>query len=295
MAFFSGNFDEAAAEMANINETAIQEILTIGGRTWGDQAENLVAFIEVNNIPAVSVLSAMYNAASDSSNGDQVMAGMVYATAAQAGHSMAANIASGTLKVDALIPSALQKLTNNSGVDAFYSAASLNDRIKSDTLYVPTTLNIMELPSRALIIHELTHASQDAAEANLTRGPQVDMEIGGYREQARYIMNQLLAAPADTLDMELASVANLSNIALFQWAFIAETIPDRARYEAIAKRVLLQSPSVAEADIDNALGLTQAEVIQRLRNAILSMPQYGGNPNAVRDGLKGESILDNVN
>jgi hypothetical protein len=254
-----------------------------------------VAFIEVNNIPAVSVLSAMYNAASDSSNGDQVMAGMVYATAAQAGHSMAANIASGTLKVDALIPSALQKLTNNSGVDAFYSAASLNDRVKSDTLYVPTTLNIMELPSRALIIHELTHASQDAAEANLTTGPQVDMEIGGYREQARYIMNQLLAAPADTLDMELASVANLSNIALFQWAFIAETIPDRARYEAIAKRVLLQSPSVAEADIDNALGLTQAEVIQRLRNAILSMPQYGGNPNAVRDGLKGESILDNVN
>ncbi len=295
MAFFSGNFDEAAAEMANINETAIQEILTIGGRSWSDQAENLVAYIEVNNIPAVSVLSAMYNAASDSSNGDQVMAGMVYATAAQAGISTAAQIASGTIKVDALIPSALQKLTNNSGVDAFYSAASFNDRIKSDTLYVPTTLNIMELPSRALIIHELTHASQDAAEANLTVGPQVDMEIGGYREQAKYIMNQLLATPADSLDMEVASVANLSNIALFQWAFIAETIPDRARYESIAKRVLLQSPSVAEADIDNALGLTQAAALQRLRAAILSMPQYGGNPNAARDGLKGESILDNVN
>jgi hypothetical protein len=220
---------------------------------------------------------------------------MVYATAAQAGHSMAGNIASGTIKVDALIPSALQKLTNNSGVDAFYSAASLNDRVKSDTLYVPTTLNILELPSRALIIHELTHASQDAAAANLTVGPQIDMEIGGYRAQVKYIMDQLLATPADTLDMEVFSVSNLSNIALFQWAFIVETIPDRARYEAIAKRVLLQSPSVTEADINNALSLTQAVALQRLRNAILSMPQYGGNPNIARDGLKGESILDNIN
>lgn len=295
MAFFSGNFDEAAAEMANINETAIQEILTIGGRNWQDQAENLVAFIEVNNLPALSVLSAMYNAASDSSNGDQVMAGMVYATAAQAGHSMAPRIASGDVKVDALIPSALQKLTNNSGVDAFYSAASFNDRTKSDTLYVPTTLNVLDLPSRALIIHELTHAVQDAGVAAPTVGPQIDMEIGGYRAQVKYIMDQLLATPADSLDMEVASVSNLANIALFQWAFIVETLSDRARYEAIAKRVLLQSASVVEADINNALALSQADAIQRLRNAILAMPQYGGNPNIVRDGLRGESILDNIN
>jgi hypothetical protein len=295
MAFLSGNFDEAAAEMANINETAIQEILTIGDRSWQHQAENLVAFIEVHNLPAVSVLSAMYNAASDSSSGDQIMAGMVYATAAQAGHSMAANIASGSIKVDALIPSALQKLTNNSGVDAFYSAASLNDRIKSDTLYVPTTLNILELPSRALIIHELTHGAQDAAAPNLTMGPQIDMEMGGYREQAKYIMDQLLATPPDTLDMEVFSVRHLANIALFQWSFIVETLSNRSRYEAIAKRILLQSPSVTEGDINNALALTQLVALQRLRNAILSMPQYGGNPNAARDGLKGESILDNVN
>ena len=295
MAFFSLNFDEAAAELANINEAAIQEILSVGGRSWQSQAENLVAFIEVHNIPALQVLSAMYSAASDSSSGDKIMAGIVYATALQAGHTSASRIASGSILVDALIPSALQRLTNNSGVDAFYSAASLNDRIKSDTLYVPTTLNIMELPSRALIIHELTHGLQDEAATSLTAGPQVDMEIGAYRAQAKYIMDQLLATPADSLDIELFSTRHLAEIALFQWSFIVETMVDRARYEAIAKRILLQSSSVSETDINDALALTQNDALQRLRNAILSMPQYGGNPNAARDGLRGQSILDNVN
>jgi outer membrane biosynthesis protein TonB len=295
VALFSGNFDEAVAQFANINETAIQEIMTIGGRSWRNQAENLVAFIEMHDLQPLVVLNAMYNAASDSSTGDQVMAGIVYATAAQAGHGMAANLASGALKVDALIPSALQRLTNNSGVDAFYSAASLNDRVKSDTLYVPTTLDIMNLPARALIIHELTHGAQDAAATGLTVGPQIDMEIPAYRAQVAYVMDQLLATPADALDAEVFSVRHLSEIALFQWAFIVETQTDRARYEAIAKRILLQSPSVSETDIDNALALPQADALLRLRNAILSMPQYGGNPNAARDGLRGESILDNIN
>jgi hypothetical protein len=295
IAFFSLNFDEAAAELANINAAAIQEILSVGGRSWQTQAEGLVAFIEAHNISALQVLSAMYSAASDSSSGDKIMAGIVYATAFNAGHPTASQLASGNLKVDALIPSALQKLTNNSGVDAFYSPASLNDRVKSDTLYVPTTLDILSLPARALIIHELTHGSQDASVAALSIGPQIDMEIPAYRAQVKYVMDQLIATPPDALDREVFSTRGLANMALFQWAFIIETMADRARYEAIAKRILLQSSSVSEADINNALAMSQADVLQRLRNAILAMPQYGGNPNIARDGLRGQSILDNVN
>ncbi len=295
MALVNGNFEDAATEMANLQEGAIQEILAVGGRSWINQAENLVAFIEINNIHPLPVLNAMYNAASDSSSGDQVMAGIVYATASHAGHSTAAQIASGSIKVDALIPSALRALTGNRGGDAFYVPAGVNDRLKADTLYVPTSLDILNVVQRALIIHELTHAMDDAAAVGVSASPQINLETTAYRSQVRYIMDQLLATPADDLDMEVARTRRMADSALFQWAYAVEARANQARYEAIAKRILLQSATVSEADFTRVMGMPLADVDARLRNAILSLPQYSGNPNIVIDGLKGQSILDHVN
>ncbi len=295
MAALNGNFEEAVTEMANLQEAAIQEILSIGGRLWQNQAENLVAFIEINNIHPLPVLNAMYNAASDSSSGDQVMAGFVYATALHAGHGTAAQIASGAVKVDALSPSALRKITGNRGGDAFYVPAGVNDRFKADTLYVPTSLDILNVVQRALIIHELTHASDDAAAAGVATSPQINLEITAYRSQVRYIMDQLLATPAAELDREVLRTRRMADSGMFQWAYAVEARANKARYEAIAKRILLQSSTVSEADFNNVMAMPLADVEARLRNAILSLPQYGGNPNVVIDGLSGESILDHVN
>lgn len=295
MAMLNGNFEEAATEMANIQEGAIQEILAIGGRSWTNQAENLVAFLEINNIHPLPVLNAMYNAASDSTSGDQVMAGIVYATASHAGHSTTAQIGSGSIKVDALVPSALRALTGNRGGDAFYVPAGVNDRLKADTLYVPTSLDILNVVQRALVIHELTHAMDDAASVGVSVSPQINLEATAYRSQVRYIMDQLLATPADDLDMEVVRTRRMADSALFQWAYAVEARANQARYEAIAKRILLQSSTVSEADFTRVMGMPLADVDARLRNAILSLPQYSGNPNVVIDGLRGQSILDHVN
>ncbi len=295
MQLLQGNFEAAAAIWAGLQEAAIQDIFAIGGTAWRAQAEDLVAFIEINHLNAMAVLSAMYAAASDSSPADQLMAGIVYATALQAGHSAAAKLASGSIKVDALTASALAKLTGSTGGDAMYVPAGINDRLKSDTLYVPTTLNATSITQRALIIHELTHANDDDAVNAIQASPQINFEMAAYRAQVRYIMDQILNLPLADRDVEIFSTRRMADSALFQWAYAVEARMNKPRYEAICKTILLQSSTVSEADFNRVMAMPEADVLADFRRAILSLPQYSTNPNVVMDGLKGESILDHAN
>lgn len=295
MQLLQGNFEAAAAIWANLQEAAIQDIFAIGGTAWRAQAEDLVAFIEIYHLNAVSVLSAMYAAASDSSAADQLMAGIVFATALQAGHSAASGLASGSIKVDALTSSALAKLTGNAGGDAMYVPAGINDRLKSDTLYVPTSLNATSITQRALIIHELTHANDDAAAATIQASPQISFEMTAYRAQVRYIMDQILNLPIADREIEIFSTRRMADSPLFQWAYAAEARMNKPRYEAICKTILLQSATLSEADFNRVMAMPEADVLAQFRRVILSQPQYSTNPNVVMDGLKGESILDHAN
>lgn len=295
MQLLQGNFEGAAAIWANLQEAAIQDIFAIGGTAWRAQAEDLVAFIEIHHLNAMSVLSAMYAAASDSSAADQLMAGIVYATALQAGHSAASGLASGSIKVDALTSSALAKLTGNAGGDAMYVPAGINDRLKSDTLYVPTSLNATSITQRALIIHELTHANDDAAAASIQASPQINFEMTAYRAQVRYIMDQILNLAVADREIEIFSTRRMADSPLFQWAYAVEARMNKPRYEAICKTILLQSATVAEADFNRVMAMPEADVLAEFRRAILSLPQYSTNPTVVMDGLKGESILDHAN
>jgi len=295
MQLLQGNFEAAAAIWANLQEAAIQDIFAIGGTAWRAQAEDLVAFIEIYHLNAVSVLSAMYAAASDSSAADQLMAGIVYATALQAGHSAASGLASGSIKVDALTSSALAKLTGNAGGDAMYVPAGINDRLKSDTLYVPTSLNATSITQRALIIHELTHANDDAAAASIQASPQINFEMTAYRAQVRYIMDQILNLPIADREIEIFSTRRMADSPLFQWAYAVEARMNKPRYEAICETILLQSATVTEADFNRVMAMPEADVLAEFRRAILSLPQYSTNPTVVMDGLKGESILDHAN
>jgi hypothetical protein len=295
MQLLKGNFEAAAAIWANLQEAAIQDIFAIGGTAWRAQAQDLVAFIEINHLNAVSVLSAMYAAASDSSAADQLMAGIVFATALQAGHSMASRLASGSIKVDALTPSALAKLTGNAGGDAMYVPAGINDRLKSDTIYVPTSLHATSITQRTLIIHELTHANDDAATASVQVSPQINFEMTAYRAQVRYIMDQILNLPIADREIEIFNTRHMANSPLFQWAFAVEARINKPRYEAICKTILLQSSTVSEADFNRVMAMSEADVLEQFKKAILLRPIYSTNPNVVMDGLKGESILDHAN
>ena len=155
---------DAVAVLKELGETeaaARQSILNNAG-PWRQQASLLLNFITTNHITATATIGAMVNAASDNSVADRLMAGMVYAIAVQASHPLTSMIANGSIKVDALIPSAMAALPGfNSNVEAAYVTVAQGGGAKGDTMYVKTTINPENLFHRSTVIHELRHAQDE--------------------------------------------------------------------------------------------------------------------------------------
>ena len=294
VAQIGGDMTKAIELFTEANELAIARIFEIGGKQFGSQAADLVAFVEINNLSASQVLAAMLNSASDSTRGDQIMAGIVYATALQAGHSTASLIASGTVKVDALIPRAFKEYAKG-GMAAFYNPIGNRDQSKGDTVYVPTNMDVLNVADRALIIHELTHTADDAAAGGVTQSPKIDFEIKAYRAQAKYAMDQVLAEDPADRGYIISQTNIMSGAHFMQWAFIVEAKQDQSRYQTVLTDILTQSPSISSSDVTTALALSNADIATKLRNAILALPMYDATEVGVMDELKGESILDHIN
>jgi len=147
--------------LTSMNDEAEKIILKIGGKQFADQATSLVDSAKLTNpvILLPEVLAAMKSAAADNTPGDQIMAGMAYVVAKRFGHPTAPQLLNGTLKVDAMIPSVYKRITGSPS--AMYMASTDEDVRKANVLYLPTSLDIVNITDRALIIHELTHAEED--------------------------------------------------------------------------------------------------------------------------------------
>src|SRR4051812_42737331 len=131
-------------------DAAIKQIHALTGPGWRRQAD---AEIAMSGLLAGETLTAMVAAASDSTPGDMVMAGAVYAVAAWANHPLADDIKAGRIKVDQLPGPARHDAI------AHYRAFGLGE--KGDTIYVHRDLDVTNLAHRLVIIHELEHALDD--------------------------------------------------------------------------------------------------------------------------------------
>ncbi len=259
-----------------LSNKAQKYIMQYAAKQFADQADKLVIDAEFSKpkVPLTEIMIAMLNGAADSTPGDRVMAGTVYSIARKANHPMANKILSGALLVDALIPSVYKRIAG--GGDASYQYSTDADVLKSDTLYVPTSLDIFQLADRALVIHELTHAADDFATTGRQQIDSLKLETHAYKEQGKYMMDQILADPTATGFVNTASQYTHSG-ALYYWAMVAAAKDDTTRYENVLVQINSAAPmSKSAADIRADLGLSVTALNTRVRNELLAYRDAGG-------------------
>lgn len=276
---------EAAAEL---------EIVARGG-PFAPQARAAVAYARANRVPLAAVLAAMLAAASDSTPGDRALAATVYAVAAAAGNTMAADLLAGRLKVDALIPRAYNRLAAGPRAVAAYVSAAQAGGMKGDTIYVRTTLDVTNLYDRSVVIHELRHAEEDRA------GPRTgqpafpakrQMELRAYRAQARYILEQLAAQPADARSRAAAPAARGGNVLLA--CLVLETHADVARFRPALEAVFGRVPAPMRrtpAQVGTILAIPAATIETAALQDIDATYGLAAGATGVVEGLAGESLI----
>lgn len=259
-----------------MDRVAEQYIQQVAGRQFSDQADKLVVSAGFTNpvVPLHEVVSAMVNAAADSTPGDQIMAGSVYLVARRYGHSTASQILNGTIKVDALIPSVYQRLLH--GGDATYSYSTDEDVRKANTLYIPTNTDIFDLADRALIIHELTHAQDDLSRPTEQLVSSLDLETRAYVAQGRYMLDEIItSAPAPGFVTTASQYVNLGS--LYYWSMLLAAKRDTARYEAVFLNVCTSAPALkTQASVRTDLALSEAAISANIRAALLAYRTTGG-------------------
>lgn len=264
---------EAAAAM---DRAAEKRILEIGGKQFAGQANKLTISAGFTNpvVPLHEVLTAMVNAAADSTPGDQIMAGTAYVVARRFGHSTAPYLLSGRLKVDALVPSVYQRLLISG--DATYSYSTDEDVRKANTLYLPTDADIFDLDTRALIIHELTHAEDDMNRPTEQLADSLDLESRAYVAQGRHLLEEIIAAaPAPGFVTTASGYVNFGP--LFYWSMLLAAKRDTARYEAIFINVCTSAPaSKNQGAVRTDLSLSESSISANIRAALLAYRSPGG-------------------
>lgn len=278
-AAFGLSFERFEDVELELSRAAEQQIMQHAGTQFAEQAGRLVVSAEFSDphVSLTEILIAMLNAASDSTPGDKIMAGSVYDVAKKANHPMAGQILSGAIKVDAMIPSVYRRIAGSG--DASYAYSTDSDVRKSDTLYVPTSLNIFELGDRALIIHELTHAADDFAITGRQQVDSLTLETHAYKEQGKYMMDQILAQPPGSATGFVDTASRYTNQGpLFYWSMVAAAKDDTTRYEQVLVTINTASPmSMSAAAVRVDLGLTAAVLEARVRTELVAYRDARGN------------------
>jgi hypothetical protein len=274
MGFSTENID---ALIDKLDTRAQEQIKLYAGRQFSDLADKLI--IDAGSdpkIPLTEILTAMVNGASDSTPGDRIMAGSVYDVAKKANHPMASQILSGALKVDALIPRVYPRIAPNSEAQYVYSTDS--DVEKSDTLYVQTSMDIFKLRHRALIIHELTHAADDFAASNTRQDDSLFLETHAYKEQGRYMMDQILGdAPNKPEGWFNAAASYAKDSKLYYWSMVAAAKDNESRYKDVLVEINTHAPmSMDAARVRADLAMSVADLDAKVRTELLAYRDAAG-------------------
>jgi hypothetical protein len=289
-AFHAGGF---FAHKLAASQAAEHEIRA-HARGFDTQVSALLEFATQAHVELPDLLMAMLAGASDSSAGDQLMAGTAYAIATAAGDPIAGDLLAGHFKVDGVLPAQLNAppLSYNPQVVviALYATAAGKGG-KGDTLYMPTDFDITDVSQRATVIHELQHARDDgAATSESTHQAQLDLEATAFRAEGRYVLEQMLAqAPADraaTAKRLLAQIHELDGLGI-----IVEAASDRARFAPAMDAITTAAIPEMANDMTALMNIDSTTLEKIFRDRIAST--YGLAPDQVMllDGFVGESIL----
>lgn len=145
---------------------------------FAQAARDTIALAGERKINHIAV--AMLNGASDSTEGDRAFAGAVYVIARREGLDEAAKlIMNRTIKVDEVPRSLLAHQA-----EGMYEPEASAGGFKGDTLYLPSDIRFLSLVAQGTVVHELTHAGQEA-DAKSLRTPTVeDSEFGAFLAEA---------------------------------------------------------------------------------------------------------------
>jgi hypothetical protein len=181
-------------------------------------AAALVKFAKDRDVALKDVLEAMRAAASDSTPGDMVAAGSVYAIAVAAKHPLADDIKAGRIKVD-------EMPLDDQGK---YMPTATGGLLKGDTLYLGPAFEIGDLNDRDTVIHELEHATQDKAEKGLVVKTGADVEPDAYVAGAGYALDEIAALPEKKRADQAKKLAGAwDRVELFAAAIAAKKAADR--------------------------------------------------------------------
>ena len=273
----------------------VKQMQTLVGPAWEPKLRATISYtIGKPAIGLEPMLETMLAAASDDTPGDRAMAVLVWVVATEAGHPMAANVHAGRIQVD-------QVAALGRGEFAAYKSTAGQEG-KGDTIYVPTGLDINDVAHRSAVIHELTHASQDAssAGANVTMTARDQAELEAYRAGARYQLEQTAPLTGAERTAAISSIVGLlNNISML--ALVLESRGDRTKYEPLVREINTAWPRGAPAaGLERVIAATDAKVTAVTLKTIRQL--YGiedASGNAVPgandmpiDRLSGESVLD---
>jgi hypothetical protein len=285
-------FGALAQHLVEAQQAAATEITTRAG-AFRPQANALIVFARANGVLLHNVLQAMSAAASDSSAGDQVMAGTVYAVARASGSPMTADVLSGRIKVDALVPTAFARLLINRNIAAAYVTAAQASGLKGDTVYMRTDFDLGDVYARSVVVHELRHAQDDkAAGAVVTFTPKNRLEADAYRAQGRFLLEQIASQEAAKQAQVVAAVTRQLNTMVLL-GMVIEAQSNLARFEPVVAAIAAAgNPPVGAAAVHQLLAKPAADLEARLLREIDRLYRLAPGETGVVEGLSGESRLD---
>jgi hypothetical protein len=238
-------------------------------------AAALVKFAKERDVAVKDILEAMRAAASDSTAGDMVAAGTVYAIAAAAKHPRADDIKAGRIKVD-------EMPLDDQGK---YMPTATGGLLKGDTVYLGLSFDIGDLNDRDTVIHELEHATQDKPEKGLVVKAGAELEPDAYVAGAGYVLDEIAALPEKKrADQTKKLVDKWGRVELFAAVIAARKASDRRLPVLKAINAALGKKALT----DHELAMKDEELTEHL---VLALGASARRQTGL-SGFSGESVFD---
>ena len=282
------------------------DIIYLAG-PFAQAARDTIVLADERKINHIAVYYAMLNGASDSTEGDRAFAGAAYVIARREGLDEAAKlIMNRTIKVDEVPRSALPADTEG----MYVPEASAGGR-KGDTLYLPSDLRFSSLVAQGTVVHELTHALQEADATSLRTPPVQDSEFEAFMAEAVTVVWGVMKRTGAERDRAVEEIARAIQLPTLLCMLIgATTVLDETKALAAVRAIHAEIQLVGQRETARGLSPSDLEKFiagleneqrhdvfsealeKRAREAIDKL--YRGIAPAEERGYVGESQLDTL-
>ena len=234
----------------------------------------------------------MLNGASDSTPGDRAFAGAAFVVARREGMAVDRDILGGRLKIDEVSTTLFDAMGDRA--QAMYSPEA-DGQLKGDTLYLPATFDMENLADLGVLVHELQHASDDAAVDRPTSRSRLEVESAAYERQSRFLMLELEKLTGDARAKAAAEVGSRIGqthvyfmIAVALEATDDDQFDDRARIVAEVNKHKDPGTELEPAELRRALNDTKEGNRTKARAGIVDdIKRYKRPKNVVFRGFNG--------